>query len=62
MAAHLRYHLPMNVVKLDPKSRRPGSKSGRVATRQIQPHGVLGKPKLTEAERRAILHAMLKVA
>lgn len=52
----------MNVVKLDPKSRRPGSKSGRVATRQIQPHGVLGKPKLTEAERRAILHAMLKVA
>jgi hypothetical protein len=52
----------MNVIKLNPKNARPGNKSGRVASRLVQPHGVLGKPKLTEAQRRAILHAMLKVA
>ena len=40
----------------------PTEKSSRVATRLVQTPLVIGKRRLTEAQRRAILDAMLKAA
>ena len=40
----------------------PTEKSNRVATRLVQTPLVIGKRRLTEAKRRAILDAMLKAA
>ena len=40
----------------------PTEKSNRVATRLVQQPLVIGKRRLTEAQRRAILDAMLKAA
>lgn len=40
----------------------PTEKSSRVATRLVQKPMVIGKRRLTEAQRRAILDAMLKAA
>ena len=40
----------------------PTEKSNRVATRLVQQPLVIGKRRLTEAKRRAILDAMLKAA
>ncbi len=40
----------------------PAEKSSRVATRLVQKPMVIGKRRLTEAQRRAILDAMLKAA
>ena len=40
----------------------PTEKSSRVATRLVQQPLVIGKRRLTEAQRRAILDAMLKAA
>jgi hypothetical protein len=40
----------------------PGDKSNRIATRLVQKPVVIGKRRLTAAQRRVILDAMLKAA
>lgn len=54
----------MNTTKHDRKTATPGQaeKSTRVATRLVQKPMVIGKRRLTEAQRRVILDAMLKAA
>lgn len=54
----------MNTVKHNRKTPAVGQteKSTRVATRLVQKPMVIGKRRLTEAQRRAILDAMLKAA
>ena len=54
----------MNTSKHDRKTIAPAQpeKSTRVATRLVQKPMVIGKRRLTEAQRRAILDAMLKAA
>ena len=54
----------MNTTKIERKvtTLRPVEKSSRVATRLVQKPMVIGKRRLTEAQRRAILDAMLKAA
>ncbi len=61
---HLQYHKKMNTTKHDRKAAaaEPTEKSTRVATRLVQKPMVIGKRRLTEAQRRAILDAMLKAA
>jgi hypothetical protein len=60
----LPYHKIMNTTKHDRKTAAAGQmgKSTRVATRLVQKPMVIGKRRLTEAQRRAILDAMLKAA
>ena len=54
----------MTSTKHDRKTAAAGQteKSNRVATRLVQKPMVIGKRRLTEAQRRAILDAMLKAA
>jgi hypothetical protein len=61
---HLQYHKIMNTAKQDRKSAaaEQTERSPRVATRLVQKPMVIGKRRLTEAQRRAILDAMLKAA
>jgi hypothetical protein len=61
---HLQYHDCMNTIKNDRKLMMVpmAEKSSRVATRLVQSPMVIGKRRLTAAQRRVILHAMLKAA
>ncbi len=61
---HLQYHKTMNTTKHDRKTpaAEQAEKSPRVATRLVQKPMVIGKRRLTKAQRRAILDAMLKAA
>ncbi|MEO5862812.1 MAG: hypothetical protein ABIW48_04645 [Burkholderiales bacterium] len=54
----------MNTPKHDRKTApaEQTEKSPRIATRLVQKPMVIGKRRLTEAQRRAILDAMLKAA
>lgn len=54
----------MNTTKHDRKTAAsvPAKKPARVATRLVQEPMVIGKRRLTDAQRRAILDAMLKAA
>jgi hypothetical protein len=60
----LQYDDYMNTTKSDRKLTvvPTAEKSSRVATRLVQPPMVIGKRRLTAAQRRLILHAMLKAA
>jgi pyridoxal biosynthesis lyase PdxS len=62
----LQYHRYMNTntTKLGRKTAAlaPAKKSARIATRLVQEPMVIGKRRLTDAQRRVILDAMLKAA
>ena len=61
---YLSYRSGMNSFKRESKVPLvvPGNKSNRIATRLVQRPMVIGKRRLTAAQRRAILDAMLKAA